>query len=107
MAIDLNGLNAAELEALAKEIETRKVEVEKEAKQSAYAEMLAIAEKHGVSFEEVVALHGGKGRKSGAKAPAKYANPADPSQTWSGRGRKPAWIHEALEAGKSIEDLEI
>lgn len=107
MAIDLNGLNAAELEALAKEIETRKVEVEKEAKQSAYAEMLAIAEKHGVPFEEVVALHGGKGRKSGAKAPAKYANPADPSQTWSGRGRKPAWVHEALEAGKSIEDLEI
>ncbi|AUQ64941.1 H-NS family nucleoid-associated regulatory protein [Phaeobacter inhibens] len=107
MAIDLNGLNAAELEALAKEIETRKVEVEKETKQSAYAEMLAIADKHGVPFEEVVALHGGKGRKSGAKAPAKYANPADPSQTWSGHGRKPAWVHEALEAGKSIEDLEI
>ncbi|WP_293573414.1 H-NS histone family protein [Phaeobacter sp.] len=107
MAIDLNGLNAAELDALAKEIETRKAEVEKEAKQSAYAEMLTIAEQHGVLFEEVVNLHAGKGRKSGAKAPAKYANPADPLQTWSGRGRKPAWLNEALEAGKSIEDLEI
>ena len=107
MAIDLNGLNAAELEALTKEIEARKLEVEREAKQNAYAEMLAIAEKHGVRFEEVVALHGSKGRKSGAKAPAKYANPEDSSQTWSGRGRKPAWVHEALEAGKSIEDLEI
>ncbi|MGR3759237.1 H-NS histone family protein [Roseobacteraceae bacterium NS-SX3] len=107
MVMDLKGLSATELEALAKEIEVRKVEVENEAKKNAYAEMLAIAEKHGVAFEEVIALHGGKGRKSNAKAPAKYANPADPSQTWSGRGRKPAWIHEALKAGKSLENLEI
>ncbi|MBY6142312.1 H-NS histone family protein [Leisingera daeponensis] len=107
MAIDLKGLSAAELEALAKEIELRKVEVENEAKKNAYAEMLAIAERHGVAFEEVIALHGGKGRKSSAKAAAKYTNPADPSQTWSGRGRKPGWVHEALKAGKSIEDLEI
>ncbi|WP_323781373.1 H-NS histone family protein [Leisingera sp.] len=107
MTIDLNGLNAAELNALAKEIEARKVEVEKEAKQNAYSEMLAIADKHGVPFEEVIALHGGKSRKSNTKAPAKYANPEDASQTWSGRGRKPAWVHEALKAGKSIEDLEI
>ncbi|MBY6059303.1 H-NS histone family protein [Leisingera sp. ANG59] len=105
--MDLKGLSAAELEALAKEIELRKVEVENEAKKNAYAEMLAIAERHGVAFEEVIALHGGKGRKSSAKAAAKYANPADPSQTWSGRGRKPGWVHEALKAGKSIEDLEI
>lgn len=95
------------MEALAKEIELRKVEVENEAKKNAYAEMLAIAERHGVAFEEVIALHGGKGRKSSAKAAAKYVNPADPSQTWSGRGRKPGWVHEALKAGKSIEDLEI
>ncbi|WHP69590.1 H-NS histone family protein [Phaeobacter inhibens] len=107
MGIDLTGLSPAELDALAKDIEARKVEVEKEAKQNAYAEMLAVAEKHGVAFEDVIALHGGKGRKSGAKAAAKYANPEDASQTWSGRGRKPAWVHAALEAGKSIEDLEI
>ena len=107
MGIDLTGLSPAELDALAKDIEARKVEVEKEAKQNAYAEMLAVAEKHGVAFEDVIALHGSKGRKSGAKAAAKYANPEDASQTWSGRGRKPAWVHAALEAGKSIEDLEI
>ncbi|MFW8594700.1 H-NS family nucleoid-associated regulatory protein [Cribrihabitans neustonicus] len=107
MGIDLTGLSPAELDALAKDIEARKVEVEKEAKQNAYAEILAVAEKHGVSFEDVIALHGGKGRKSSTKAAAKYANPEDPSQTWSGRGRKPAWVHAALEAGKSIEDLEI
>lgn len=69
--------------------------------------MFAIAEIHGISFEEVIALHGGKGRKSVAKAHAKYANPEDPNQTWSGRGRKPARVHEALQSGKTFEDLEI
>ncbi len=107
MAIDITGLNVSELEALSQEIEARKAQVAEEAKQNAYNEMLAIAEQHGVSFEEVVALHSGKGRKSGSKATAKYANPNDPSQTWSGRGRKPGWVHKALEAGKSLEDIEI
>ncbi|WP_258552046.1 H-NS family nucleoid-associated regulatory protein [Paracoccus versutus] len=26
---------------------------------------------------------------------------------WSGRGRKPAWIVEGLEGGKSLEDFAI
>jgi DNA-binding protein H-NS len=107
MGIDLTGLSAAELRQLASEIEVRKVEVEREARQSAYAEMLAIAEKHGVPFEEIIALHGGKVRKPKAKIAPKYANPTYPSQTWSGRGRKPAWVHIALASGSSIEDLEI
>ena len=37
----------------------------------------------------------------------KYANPADTSQTWTGRGRKPQWVQAALDAGKSLEDLAI
>ena len=35
----------------------------------------------------------------------KYRNPAKPSQTWSGRGKKPAWVEKALEQGKSLKDL--
>ena len=41
------------------------------------------------------------------KGAAKYANPANPEQTWTGRGRKPNWVIEALDNGKSIEDLAI
>lgn len=38
-------------------------------------------------------------------AQAKYANPNDPDETWSGRGRKPRWIEAALNSGKSLVDL--
>lgn len=38
---------------------------------------------------------------------AKYANPADPAATWSGRGRKPGWVNDWLASGKALSDLEI
>ncbi|MBE0468101.1 MAG: H-NS histone family protein [Methyloprofundus sp.] len=34
------------------------------------------------------------------KAKQKYYNPADPSQTWSGRGRNPKWVDEYLKKNK-------
>ena len=37
----------------------------------------------------------------------KYRNPDNPAQTWSGKGKRPAWVKAALAAGKSLESLEI
>jgi DNA-binding protein H-NS len=37
----------------------------------------------------------------------KYANPANKSETWSGRGRKPRWFAAALKAGKKPESMAI
>jgi DNA-binding protein H-NS len=60
------------------------------------------AKEYGFSLEEILNA-GGKS----TKGMPKYANPADPSQTWTGRGRKPNWVIEAMEAGKSIDDMAI
>ncbi len=46
-------------------------------------------------------------RRKYPKVYPKYRNPADPSETWSGRGKQPRWLMSALKSGKSIEDLEI
>jgi len=37
----------------------------------------------------------------------KYQNPAEPSETWSGRGKQPRWLVSALKAGGTIEDFRI
>lgn len=37
----------------------------------------------------------------------RYVNPHDPSVTWSGRGRRPAWFEECLSSGMTIDQLEI
>src|ERR1700735_5624096 len=37
----------------------------------------------------------------------KYQNPNEPSETWSGRGKRPRWLTAALKMGHTIEDLVI
>ena len=37
----------------------------------------------------------------------KYRNPAQPSETWAGRGKQPRWVAAALKKGKRLEDLRI
>lgn len=36
---------------------------------------------------------------------AKYRNPNDSSQTWTGKGRKPGWVVDSLNNGKVLDDL--
>jgi len=40
-----------------------------------------------------------------SKAKAKYANPANPAQTWSGRGVHPKWLAEQLARGARKDDF--
>lgn len=40
-----------------------------------------------------------KSKLAGTKVPAKYRNPEDRTQTWTGRGRMPLWAAELAEAG--------
>jgi DNA-binding protein H-NS len=49
--------------------------------------------------ERLGALVGGKVQP---KAPAKYRKGAD---SWSGRGSRPAWVQQHLDAGGSLEEL--
>jgi DNA-binding protein H-NS len=37
----------------------------------------------------------------------KFANPDDPSQVWSGRGKRPQWVIEKLASGLALDDLSI
>lgn len=35
----------------------------------------------------------------------KYRNPGNPTETWSGRGRKPRWVEQQMAAGRGLSDL--
>lgn len=34
-----------------------------------------------------------------------YSNPLKPDETWAGRGRRPKWLMEALESGRSLSEF--
>ncbi len=46
-------------------------------------------------------------KKRRARPQPKYRNPDNPKQIWSGRGKEPTWVEKALEAGMTLEKLEI
>ena len=49
----------------------------------------------------------GSRRRPYPKVLPKFQNPAEPAQTWAGRGRQPRWVSAMLKTGKSIDDLRI
>lgn len=104
MAKALEKMSLQELKAHQREVETALKGYEKKRRADAVAELRTVAKKHGFTLEE---LTGGKAPRSGTKSAPKYANPADKSQTWTGRGRQPNWVKEALKKGKKLDDMAI
>lgn len=102
--IDLDHLTLDELKKLQRDVKKAVDSYEDRARKKALAEADAVVRQHGFTIEQLL----GKAPKTTrAVVKPKYANPADPSQTWSGRGRKPKWIIAALDSGKSLDDLAI
>ena len=114
MSIDLNTLSAKELDALINQAKKRKTVISKRKPIAVVRKKLAaLARADGYSIAELFgdtpaakptqAATGSKtrtstkGRKLGKVAP-KYRNPANPAETWAGRGQQPKWL--ALETGK-------
>ncbi|NCU19161.1 H-NS histone family protein [Candidatus Falkowbacteria bacterium] len=101
---DLDTLSLNELKALRARVDRAIATFEDRKMKEALAELEEAARKMGYNLAELTAIVSGKKRKPAA---AKYANPANPSETWTGRGRKPRWMAAALAEGKSLDDLAI
>jgi DNA-binding protein H-NS len=46
-------------------------------------------------------------RRKYPKVLPKYCNPLAPSETWSGRGKRPRWLVAALETGHRLDEFKI
>lgn len=121
MSIDLNRLSAKELQALINEARKRKTTLDKRKPIAAVRSKLTrLAKADGYTIAE---LFGGanttpsprtastprtttKGRKLGKVEP-KYRNPANPSETWSGRGMQPKWLAALTAQGRKAEEFAI
>jgi DNA-binding protein H-NS len=78
------------------------------------AQIISLAKRHNVTIEELTEALAKSKPSSKAKAPKvakkaagregvkvapKYRNPNDASQTWTGRGKSPAWCQALKDAG--------
>jgi DNA-binding protein H-NS len=99
--IHLDDMSLTDLKRLLKDVEKAIAGFAERQKRAALAAAEAAVREMGFSLSELVGSTKAGRSKSGL--PPKYRHPENPSLTWSGRGRKPAWIHDALAAGKSID----
>jgi DNA-binding protein H-NS len=107
MSINLENLSPQELAELIARAEQQQKKLRRDRIAEVRKKITAMAKAEGYTIEE---LFGGarasaaRGGRDGKVAP-KYRNPADPGQTWSGRGKRPRWFTEALARGMKESDL--
>lgn len=104
MDIDLESLTQKELMKLKTSVEKALVTVEERNRKKAIEAAQIAAREFGFSLQELVPNGSIISRKATA---VKFQNPTDPSQTWAGRGRKPRWLSEALDAGRELEEFAV
>jgi len=116
MAIDLKGLSARELESLITKARKRKTElVKRKPAATVRRKLVALAKSEGYTVDELFGTATAPkarksatkrgARKTGRKVPPKYRNPANPKETWTGRGKQPRWLAAYTAKGKKVEDF--
>ncbi len=98
----LEKLGLVDLKSLRVEIDQLITTKQEEAKTALLDEFQAKAGELGLSLADLVPRTPAKAK---VKVTPKYKHPEDPAKTWTGRGRKPSWVLQLLDEGKSIDDL--
>jgi DNA-binding protein H-NS len=111
MKPDLSGLSVVELQELASQASSMISARKNQDLLEAYAKLEEVARNAGSTLDELIAIGRNKpGRKSGSTGTRKpveprYRNPANPEQTWTGRGKKPRWLAAEIDNGKQLESF--
>lgn len=102
--MDFDSLTLKELKSLQSQVAKTIEGFEERKKREALTALEEQAKSLGYSLTELVGASAPRKRKP---AKPKYANPANKSETWTGRGRRPRWVEAALKSGKTLDDLAI
>jgi len=95
--MDITELTIPELKALSTQCLDRIDKIKDSEIKKLRDEFEEKAETLGMTASGVLAFDAKKRRVA---ATPKYRNPADPTQTWTGRGKRPVWI-------KAYDDIEV
>lgn len=105
--LNLSTLSSADLQQLKADIE--KELTERSSKIAAIEEIKKLAASKGLRLDDIIAEFGSKssGRGKLGPAPIRFRHPSDASLTWSGRGKRPNWMRDALASGLSEDSMKV
>jgi DNA-binding protein H-NS len=110
--IDWSEYTDEEVDRFIIELEAVRKKRREEKRQALKEQIEGMVKEHGISLDELFPKTGrdrsqGKDKRKEVGQEVKYRNTSDSSQTWTGKGRKPAWLIEALTSGKTLEDFAV
>lgn len=101
MAVNLDKFSLKELLELEEKLEKAVGVARERDRAEVRAKLEAIAQQSGFAISELYGARTSRKVASGAR----YANPDNRSETWTGRGRKPNWLVARLAKGAKLEDF--
>jgi len=105
--LDLSALTIEQMTLLQQEIEKHKAIARQQVRKAAKERITQILDDAGLTVSDLPDLFPSLAR-SGSKARAAYRHPQKPRLTWTGKGRRPAWVVKYLEVeGHNLRDLEV
>ena len=120
MQVDINRLSAKELNSLINQAKKRKLTLGKRKPAlTVRKKVTALARAEGYTLEELFGTGGGSAtatrtprktavrrtRKSSGKVAPKYRNPANATETWTGRGKQPRWLAAETGKGRKLDEF--
>jgi DNA-binding protein H-NS len=100
--IDLNSMSLEYLKKLQKDVNKAVDGYQDKQRKEALAAAEAAAREMGYTLAELTGL---PGKKAKSVLPPKYRHPENPEQTWTGRGRQPQWMKDALANGHAKDEF--
>jgi DNA-binding protein H-NS len=97
---DVDKMTYAQLSAMEQRIARVKAEKHDTERAAVRKKVTDFAKEHGFHIRDLI---GGRGKGKGSVA-AKYCDPSNPNNTWTGRGRMPRWMAAATKGGKAKKD---
>jgi len=97
---DLEKMTYAQLTEMEAKIERIKLEKQNSERAAVRKQLMDMAKEHGFDIRELM-----DGRKKGkGTVAAKYRDPKNPENTWTGRGRMPRWMVAATKGGRAKKE---
>jgi DNA-binding protein H-NS len=95
---DLKGLSEDQLKDMINNAEKALKEKQLNKRKEVIAQIKELAASAGITVD--IKEEDGRSSRKGVKVSAKYRNPENPDQTWTGRGVAPKWMQALLNAGR-------
>lgn len=92
----------AQLQSQIEQLQAEAEKIRKDNMNTAIEQIRALMKEHGVSLDDL--NNASTIERQARVSPAKYRDP-DSGDTWSGRGKQPAWFKKRIDAGERKESL--